>query len=308
MASDNSLSRVALAISAYRSDASVTALLRQVFAGDECPFGAVIVVDSQGAGAIRKEIEREGWPVDYHDSLTNLGSAGNLARRLELAAGFDMDWCCAVNHDVTFRLDLIRRLLNHAEVGKRIGAAYPKLVFTSANDLEDRARKSLSPFSIFEGAAADDRACVEVAWSSSNGALYNLAAIREGIEPWPELWMGWEDLALGWQLSAAGWGQILCNDVRLEDSYEYRKTRLLGKTVYVAAKPPWYSYYQLRNLLIIRRRSKSRAADIFAIALRGLVECAATMLFRERKAERVKLLFMGLLDGLRGVTGKGPVP
>lgn len=308
MTEEGDLSRVVLAISAFRSDACVISLLRQVFAGDACPFGSVIVVDSLGSGAIRDAIGQAGWNVSYYDFPANLGSAGNLAQRLDLAAQLDADWCLAVNHDGVFRPELIRRLLAHAENGERIGAAYPRLVFTSANGMEDRARRSFRPFSVLERAPEGDADCVAVAWSSSNGALYNLAAIRDGASAWADLWMGWEDLALGWQLAAAGWRQILCNDVRLEDSYEYRRVRLAGKAVYLAEKPPWYAYYLLRNLVIIRRRSGGRAVGILAVVQRGLVECAATLLFRGQKLERLKLLFRGFRDGLRGVVGKGPVP
>lgn len=304
MAAD--LSRVVLAVSAFRSDASVIALLRQVFA-DSCPFGAVIVVDSMGSGAIKEAIGREGWKAEYHDHPANLGSAGNLARRLDLAAALDMDWCCAINHDGTLKPELVQRQLAHAESGERIGAAYPRLVFTSADNREDRARSGLTLFSVLEG-EPDGQACVEVAWSSSNGALYNLAAIRSGIAVWGDLWMGWEDLALGWQLSSAGWRQLLCNDVRLEDSYEYRRVSLPGKAIYMAEKPPWYSYYLLRNLLIIRERSGGAAVGLFGIAMRGCADIVATLLFRDRKRERWSLLLQGLGAGFRGVTGKGPVP
>jgi len=308
VAYEDSLSRVAVVISTFRSDASVIALLRQAFAGDTCPFGAVIVVDSQGSGTIQEAIQREGWKVDYHNFQTNLGSAGNLAQRFDLAASKDVDWCYALNHDGRLDPNLIRRLLSHAEEGERIGAAYPRLVYPNAGGKEDRARRSLSPFSAFELSPNDEASCFEVAWSSSNGALYNLAAIRGGVTIWTELWFGWEDFALGWQLAAAGWRQILCNNLRLEDCYEFRRASLFGRAVYFADKPVWYSYYMLRNLLIIRRRSGAQAIGIFMIAKRCFIECLSTLLFRSQKRDRLNLLFQGLRDGFCGAIGKGPVP
>jgi hypothetical protein len=153
-----------------------------------------------------------------------------------------------------------------------------------------------------------DSGATEVAWSSSNCALYNLDAVREGVGAWPQLWMGYEDLAIGWELQRRGWTQLLSHEVKVVDSYEFRPVRLLGREAHIASKPSWYSYYQLRNLWLIADQSGGRAVTKASVLRRLVVDVALILLYRDRKWERLRLLLMGLRDGMRGVSGKGPVP
>jgi len=83
--------------------------------------------------------------------------------------------------------------------------------------------------------------------------------------------------------------------------------RLFGRDFYIADKPPWYMYYQLRNLVIIGRRSRWKAIGPADLAARTIGDLVLTALKRDR-GSRISLLMRGLLAGLRGDSGKGPVP
>lgn len=308
MVKRSELAEVVLAISAFRSDTSVIGLLQALFGQGATNFGKIIVVDSHGSGEIELAIARGRWPVEYHNSPFNLGSAGNLARRLDIAASSGLGWCFAVNHDGIVRPDLIENLLSHAADSERIGAIYPSLVYSSAGGKTDLPRLGFDPFSRFGELQTETFDLTDVAWSSSNCALYNLNATRAGVTVWDDLWMGWEDLAYGWQLQTAGWRQVLSSRQSVADSYEYRKVTFLGRKIYIAEKPPWYSYYLVRNLLLIRHRSRGSAVGILTICTRFLVESAVTILYRSNKLLRFKLLASGIIDGLKGISGKGPLP
>jgi hypothetical protein len=301
------LAGVALAISAYRSDDPVLQLLSRAFADGQPRFAAVIVVDSQGSGAIPQAIDAHGWSVTYISSDTNLGSAGNLDLRLRTAADLGLDWCLTLNHDGELDPAKVRRLVDHGRSRPRVGAVYPQLVFSSAGGRPDTPRRSFHTYGVLADAAASGD-CVEVVWSSSNGALYRLDAVRDGVGGWSDLWMGYEDLAMGWELKRRGWTQLLCRDVKVDDDYEFAPVRLLGRQIHLAAKPPWYNYYQQRNLWLIARRTRGEAAGMPGVLARLIVDVALILGFRDRKAERLKLTFKGFRDGLAGRTGKGPVP
>lgn len=301
------LRRVVLAVSTFRTDASVIALLEKLFSGGKSPFAAVIVVDSLGDGALQAEIEAKRWPVSYHDSDRNLGSAGNLGKRIELAAATDADWCYAINHDGDLDLDVVRKLVESGSVGSKIGAAYPRIHYPNRGGTVGGPRHELVAQGTFVDAESPN-GIVDVAWGTSNGALYNLAPTREGICIWSDLWMGWEDFAYGWQLSAGGWRQIRCQDATIADPYEYRQVRFLGKSFYISDKAPWYVYYAIRNLFIIRRRSSAAAVTVSELARRIAVEAGLGLLFRRDKLKRLRLAARGSWDGLVGRTGKGPVP
>lgn len=284
-------------------------LLHEVFRSGSSPFAAVIVVDSLGSGRIGHEIHANGWTVTYHNADRNLGSAGNLALRLQLAAATTACWCYAVNHDGEVDVRKVEKLVARAESqGDKVGAIYPRLSFSRRGDTLDAARRALSPHGAFTADTGEVTELTNVLWSSSNCALYNLSAVRDGVRVWDDLWMGWEDLAYGWQLFRAGWGQVLCGDVTVIDSYEYRPVRFLGRSIYITDKPSWYVYYQIRNLILIARRSHWKAVGRRAIVRRAITELIVTLLYRTRKGERLRLLLRGWRDGLAGRTGQGEVP
>lgn len=300
------LSRVVLAISAFRSEESVVALLKAAFARNAPEFGSVIVVDSLGSNTLARTIAEHGWPVEYRNASTNLGSAGNLHLRLELAATTGLDWCLALNHDGILDLAKAQLLVECGQSIDRVGAVYPQMRYPRAAGRLDRPRRALGTIGQLDE-VAERAGPVDVAWSSSNGALYRLAAVSAGINAWPELWMGYEDLAIGWELQRKGWRQILCPDVIVDDNYEFRPVVILGRTFYLVDKPVWYCYYQLRNMALIARYTRGRALSWRAVISRSVIDLILLSL-RKQRLSRFKLLTLGLWDGLRGKAGKGPVP
>jgi hypothetical protein len=59
---------------------------------------------------------------------------------------------------------------------------------------------------------------------------------------------------------------------------------------------------------LIADQSRGRAVTRASVLRRLIVDVALILLYRDRKGERLRLLLKGLHDGMRGVTGKGPVP
>lgn len=284
------------------------ALLARIFAPGQPHLAAVIVVDSLSDGKLEQEINRTGWPVKYENASRNLGSAGNLARRLELAAQEDADWCFAINHDGVFDRGMIAALADEGRSDPRAGAVFPRRILINRGGTSLRPPQSVFDMPRFSsGKRSSAVPDGQVAWDSSNGALYALQPIREALHPWADFWMGWEDLAYGWLLSTNGWKQLYCSSVEYPDDYEYQPVRLLGRTFYIARKPTWYAYY-LRNLALFARRSGGGVEAWRLVVNRVIREAVFTILFRKEKVRRLGLLFRGIKDGLAGKAGKGPVP
>lgn len=304
---ESPLARVVVAISAFRSDTQVIRLLESIFADEGCTPAAVIVVDSLSNGSLRQRIEATSWPVHYENAEVNLGSAGNLARRLELAASINADWCFAINHDGMFDCELVVALTRATGACAAVGAVYPKRVWL------DRGGTSLKPhthvFAMPSHTGPSGTLTVqEVAWDSSNGALYSLAPVRQGVSVWADLWHGWEDLAYGWQLTSTGWKQYLCADAVYFDDYEYQRVSLIGRPLFITRKPVWLTYYNIRNLVLIVRRSGNGVQAWTFFAKRLAREILFTILFRDAKLKRLGLIRQGLVAGLMGRTGKGALP
>jgi GT2 family glycosyltransferase len=211
------MSRVGLAISAYRSDDSVERLLREAVPLVPSTFDRILVVDSLGSGRIPELIARESWQsVQYVNSPVNLGSAGNLAERLERLVFDGCDFIYAVNHDGSVDAETVKRLLRFAEDRPRLGAAYPLRRYSGRGGKFDLTGTSMFPRPFFGSLRRPLEDSLRVYWSSSNGALYCAKPVREGLLPWRDFWMGWEDLAYGWLLEDHGYEQYVVSDAEVE--------------------------------------------------------------------------------------------
>jgi GT2 family glycosyltransferase len=300
--------KVCLAISSYRNDEQVAEILQSVCGWDDPLFTDILVVDSHGSGRIPKLIARRGWTnVQYYSYDRNLGSAGNLAERLRLAAQTGADYVYTINHDGAVNPQVVRTLLEYAGRIDRPGAVYPLRYRVNRGQYDLSGTRAL-PLG-FRGTS--QRPSVEqfdVRWSSSNGALYALEPIRNGVQPWADLWMGYEDFGYGRMLKRQGYRQIVVTGAIFEDRYEYTPRDVLGHKLFLTDKPAWYTYYQIRNLLLIAPRAGHPVGVYAAISLRFVMEALSITLFRPQKLFRYKLLMAGLFDGLRGRTGKGRWP
>lgn len=299
--------RACLAISSFRFDESVLTLLdRAKSDGALQLFDRVIVVDSIGTGAMPALLRERGFDaVEYHCVPRNLGSAGNLAMRLELAAAGDDVVVYAVNHDGSVERGTIERLLTVAEANPGFGALYPIRRLTAQGGGYDVSGRWSVPVPRQVTKEIPRDPLLRVWWSSSNPALYALAPVRSGMVPWADLWMGWEDLGYGWLLAERGFPQFVVTSAITEDGYELRPV-FGGK--YVADKPAWYAYYTARNLILVGARTRAGVVRSAAIGSRIALEVGVTLAVRPQKRLRLRYLAAGIVDGLRGKTGKWIVP
>ena len=123
--------------------------------------------------------------------------------------------------------------------------------FPSKNFYDYSGTREVGPWRSFGRKSPSKNQLIPCIWSSSNGALYKLKPIREGIAPNANLWMGWEDYLYGLDLRKAGYEQFLVSNAICEDNYEFTERRIGFKKIMVSAKPAWYHYYRTRNLWLI---------------------------------------------------------
>lgn len=298
-----------VAISAFRSDEAVLTLLEAIFADPHPDVASIIVVDSGGSGLLAAKLAAWGGLVRYENSERNLGSAGNLKRRLELACETGAQWCLCLNHDANWSSSRLSAMLRLGQSQARVGAVYPVLHYEGRTNPWEDGRDSFAP-SVGRSWAERPRGDSdnEVRWSSSNCALYSTLPMREGITVMDELWMGYEDLAYGIALFHGRWRQLVCREAILTDIFDLAPRRFLGRTLYIPDKPAWYSYYNIRNLLLIRSRYGGNGVT-YPMILRKLVQSSARIfLLEDRKVERLSELFRGVAAGFSGRRGKGAKP
>jgi GT2 family glycosyltransferase len=295
--------RTWLVISSFRNDEAVLRLIEQARNNASELFERILVVDSQGTGRMPSLLRELGWTnVEYRCYEENLGSGANLAERLRIAAGAGADFAYAVNHDGEIDPDVIQKLLAAAQDRRELGAVYPLGYFTDTGRYNLTGTRELPlPAKLVKG--VPKQPTIPVYWSSSNGALYSLEPARRGILPWAAMWMGWEDLEYGWRLKDHGYEQFIVTAAVYRDNQEYDPSAV-GK---VARKPYWRSYYASRNLILAVIRCRNTPLYHLTVLFRIVRECALTMLVRDMKWKRLRLLLAGARDGYRGIEKMAPV-
>lgn len=286
--------RVWLVISSCQNDDDVIRILDQVQFSSKDIFERILIMDSQGTGAVPSRLADRGWNhVLYRSYPHNLGSGANLSERLRIAAEGGADFAYALNHDGSFDPEVVRALLKAARPLENLGAAYPLGYLSTAQRFNLTGTRELPlPARLVE--APPRGPLIDVFWSSSNGALYSTAPARQGILPWSAMWMGWEDLEYGWRLSDHAYRQVIVRDAIYPDNYEYKQT-WLARTI---DKPAWRTYYGFRNLILAIRRSRNRPLFYAAVVYRIFLELALIVLVRDLKFARLRSVGRGVWAGL----------
>lgn len=297
-----------VAISAFKSDEAVISLLSAIFNDLHAAILRVVVVDSLGSGKIESACLANEWPVSYYNFDNNLGSAGNLYKRIELASEFEGEWCLCLNHDANWDSKRLTAMLNTSKSQPKVGAVYPILDHYPRQPRWEDGRRSFAPTAGVRFTEIPSDAASEVLWSSSNGALYSTAPFKENIRVLSMLWMGYEDLAYGIALNKNGWKQLVCRKAALSNIFDYTRSSLPVDGVFIQDKPAWYSYYNMRNLVLIYQEYGSQGITRKILAYKFFHSGLRILLLESNKLSRLALHIRGFIDGFRGRIGKYDVP
>ena len=150
-------------------------------------------------------------------------------------------------------------------------------------------------------------ACHEVDHLITSGCLIPYKAWREVGGMNADLFIDWVDVQWCGRARHAGYQLLMDGDAVLVHRIGARSQSLLGRHFHVHA--PFRHYFVLRNALMMWRDKR------FAIGWRSHHVLYATriilanLLFAPQRAERLRCVWRGLLDGLAGRTGpQGQVP
>ena len=300
---------IGVAISSFKSDKDVINLVSKILSED-WPIQGIIVVDSVGDSSISDFISEKGYKnVDYHNFNFNLGSAGNLNRRLLLSSKKNWDFVLALNHDALLTKSTLIAQLKHID-NENLGAIYPLKFFPKKNFYDFSGTKEVGPWRAFGPKEKPNDQVVEHIWSSSNGALYNLKPARDGILPNKDLWFGWDDYLYGLDLKKAGYIQYVATNAVCEDNYEFEDRKLGPLRLKLSIKPAWYHYYRTRNLWWIACYKHPSLFRISRVIIRTLAETLSIFLGweQENKLLAIKYQFFGFVHGIFNKMGKWKVP
>lgn len=301
--------KIGVAISSFKSDDDAINLIQRILS-ESWPIDGIIVVDSMGEGRISSFLSENNIPnTTYHNFDYNLGSAGNLHNRLELASQRDWDFVLALNHDALVTKSTLLAQIEHIAL-PQLGALYPLKFFPEKAFYDYSGTKEVGPWRAFGPKELPEEAIIPHIWSSSNGALYSLEPVRKGISPNKNLWFGWDDYLYGLDLRKSGYKQYVVTKAVCEDNYEFESMKLGPVTMKLSAKPAWYHYYRTRNLWWISIYLHPSPLRLCRILVRTVAESFSICLGWEKheKLLALKYQFTGLMHGIFNKTGKWKVP
>lgn len=298
--------KLAIGISSFHSDDASFDLVRQIL-GSALTFDWLFVVDSAASGGLAERIKDLGdRRVSYYAVRENIGSAGNLARRFEIARSLGAQLLLAFNHDAPFKLEAARALVSAGNTLTGWGALYP-LRFEVNYGGYDLSGLNWFPWSRRIRRTRPSVERLPVHWGSSNGALYAMGGAHDPTtRPAAELWMGWEDYLYGLDLDAKASSQWIIVSSLVSDHYETRTRGFLGLECVLADKPDWYVYYNVRNLLLVHLHFRRSVRGLIAVYGWLALYTVRILLSPPRCTRRraIALVWAGSRDGILGRCGK----
>lgn len=281
---------VAAVIVTYRRLDGLNASIRALRA-QTCPPATIIVVDNGGDVTADDLVDPSG--VVLLSPGSNTGAAGGFALGAQAAADRGAEWAYLINDDDRPRPDAIERLLSLAAVaGER--TMVMGWVSLSGTVVATGARLDGGLRYPNVANAADGPYEVDVA--TFGGLLVPTEAVRQVGPPRADFFMMWEEYEFCLRARAAGW----------------RITVLPEPLVDIDGLPPgsrsrpWRAYYEARNSLITLREH-GRRRDRWWWLKRQVKYLAAALPASDRMA-RVKMRSRGMIDGMRGRTGRTVEP
>jgi GT2 family glycosyltransferase len=268
------------------------------------PNVEAVLVDNGSTDGSVERLEAEFPSVDVVHTGENLGYAGgmNVGTREVLDRGVDYVW--QLNNDVvvpdeSLLSDLVDTMEAHEDIGMLtpLVKEYPNTdtvwFWKGTLDWSTGNADHVEPTDSLPGGL------VENDYIPNCSLLFPSAVLEEvGLLP-EEYFLYFDDVEHAVRISAAGCR--LVTDMTTEIYHKESKSSRgeLG---------PMYSYYRSRNTVLFAKRFRDRVEGFFpARLLLWMVEQAGIRVYYRRPAG-VQGLFEGLLDGIRGRSGRGKYP
>jgi len=185
----------------------------------------------------------------------------------------------------------------------RAGATMIMTMLECINEINKDEAGIISPFhaSRFHERSAD-KGCIEKTMVMTSGNLLLLKAYKETGPFREELFLDYVDNEYCLRLQKSGYKVIQASDAILHHNLgELSKHTLFGKNIFCYNYPPIRYYYRTRNVIYINRELAYFDALYFKELLKDIIKI---LLYESEKYAKLKHIFLGLRDGLRGEMGK----
>ncbi len=264
----------------------------------------VTVLNCDTAEPLAPALEREFPGVAVIDLEANVGSAGGFSRALRLAYQQGLDWGWLLDDDSVPRPDALVELMRAAEAAR-----------TGAGLVGIMAPVQVSPRHVYGVSVwrnrlirvpvrrADPPVDVDVAYWA--GMLVSRHVLDEIGYPRAEFFRCFGDYEFCLRARRAGFRVVAVPTSHIAHDHGRPNVVIrLGRPSIRLRYPPSRFYYHVRNVAFTTRfvlRSPKAMAWHVILQFR---HAAGDLFYADRRWERVRLRFHGLLDGFRGRLGR----
>ena len=271
----------------------------------------IIVVDNASADGTPAMV-LEAYPeVELLELQENRGGAGGFHAGMKRATEQEADWIWVMDDDAEPKQDALEELFRPGVHQKDDTVAVTSLkVFPNSQPQFDQTgwyqpeKMKITPVD------SSSEAVTEIGYGSFVGLLIRQKTVIDVGLPDPKFFIWYDDVEYCQRLNNRG--QIfLVRNSKIIHHNAFGNSEEAGKPRGWRTQPfhkYWRSYYAHRNKLLIVRRHVNSPWGRWRGYLMGLWKAARSavkvIVLSDRKKDRLRLVWRGLLHGLTGISGK----
>jgi len=228
--------------------------------------------------------------VTYIDNNGNMGIANALNIAVEIAIGNNYKWLLTMDQDSSIAPSMLTEMFEYVQ----------------SNSVDKVS--IISPFhaNLYEQSLDTTDKYTEVLTAMTSGCLLNLSNYSQ-IGPFDEdMFIDHVDHEYCLRSHQKGYSIIRVNRAILQHNVgKLNQHSLFGKRFFSTNHSPIRCYYSFRNRIrLIRCYYRAFPGYCFHSFIRFLIDPGIIVLYEDKKIAKLKMMCIGILDGLRGRYGK----
>lgn len=286
----------------YQPDLST--LFKLLNSLDEQAVPVVIVDNGSSVDLTSVLAARTGKPVQLRLLGENRGIAAAQNEGLAWARKIGASHVILFDHDSAPERDMVEKLLaceqSLSAAGYRVASVGPRYMDDRQNNpppfirvQAGRLKRCLSP---------EIGDAVSVDYLIASGCLIPMGALEVVGDMAADLFIDYVDIEWGQRARSMGYENFGCFSAKMAHSLGDEPIRFLG-TAY-PARSPLRHYYMFRNAVLLYRMRHVPLEWKWADGLRGILRFGFYALFAKPRLQHLKMMVRGVIDGLRGRSGK----
>lgn len=234
----------------------------------------------------------------------NLGIAAAQNRGISWARQAEATHVVLFDHDSKPESDMVEKLLRCEQF---LNANNHRVASIGPRYLDDR-QSNPPPFIRVKGRklvrcmVPEIGDAVSVDYLIASGCLIPMPVFGVVGDMAEALFIDYVDIEWGQRARSMGYENFGCFSAKMAHSLGDEPIRFLG-TAY-PARSPLRHYYMFRNAVLLYRMGHISLAWKWADGLRGILRFGFYVLFAKPRLQHLKMMVRGVIDGLRGRSGK----